>query len=264
MSVVWFNGALVDGALGLDPADRGLTLGDGVFETIAVHDDHAVWLGEHILRMKAAALELGIGFDEAQIHSGVTTVLAENKFDTAVLRITLTRGVVMPRALTGLGDAPSLLVTLSAYDPAHPASITLAVASIRRNETAPSSRLKTLSYIDNIAAAREVKGRADDALMLNTAGHVACTTIGNIFLLKDGQLITPNADQGILCGIARARLLPFAKESIVSLADLHEADAVFRTNSLRLVTPVTKVDDHVLGTHSVEDFKNILRKGMTP
>lgn len=265
MSVVWFNGALVDGLLTLDPADRGLTLGDGLFETIAVYNDHAAWLDEHLTRMESAARELGIGFDIVKIHAGVAAVLAENKFDTAVMRITLTRGVVMPRALIGFGTAPSLFITLSAFDPSHPTSITLAVSTIRRNETAPSSRLKTLSYSDNIAAAREVMERADDALMLNTAGHVACTTIGNLFLVKGDLLITPRFDQGILCGIARAKLLRHSHEmqlkpveTLVTLEDVFLADAVFRTNSLRLATPVTMLGDKTLGTRPIHDIKHKL------
>jgi len=265
MSVVWFNGAIVENSLPLDAADRGLTLGDGVFETIAVYNDRAAWLEEHLARMAAAAKELGIGFDELQIRSGIIAALAENKFDVAVMRITLTRGVVMPRALAGFGNAPSLLITLSAFDPTHPTSITLAVSTIRRNETAPSSRLKTLSYIDNIAAAREVTDRADDALMLNSAGHVACTTIGNLFLIKGDRLITPRADQGILRGVTRAKLLSHAgemllkpEETTVSLEDVFLADAVFRTNSLRLATPVTMLEGRTLGTRPIHDIKHKL------
>jgi branched-chain amino acid aminotransferase len=266
MSVVWFNGSFVEGPVPLDPADRGLTLGDGVFETIAVRGGKAIWLDEHVVRMAAAAAELGIGFDDAKLRAGVADVLAKNTFVAAALRITLTRGVVVPRALTGVGRAPSLLISLSAFDlTSQPASIRLAVSSIRQNETAPSSRLKTLSYIDGIAAAREVTARADDALLLNTAGHVACTTIGNLFLLRGDQLITPRRDQGILCGITRAKLLQYAHElelrpveAVVALTDVFAAEAVFRTNSLRLVTSVTLLDGTPLGTRSIENIKHKL------
>ncbi len=258
MSIVWFNGALADGPLALDAADRGLTLGDGIFETIAVHGPRVIWLNEHLSRMANAATELGIGFDLSKIKTGITAVLQHNDWPSASLRITLTRGAVQPRSLTGQGANPSLMISLSQYDGSKDQSVTLATSTIRRNETAPSSRLKTLSYIDNIAAAREVTARADDALMLNTRGHVACTTIGNLFLLKGNQLITPRADQGILCGIARAKLLPEAQEAIVSLDDIFAADAVFRTNSLRLVTPVTKLDDKPLGTRSLDAIKRLI------
>ena len=67
----------------------------------------------------------------------------------------------------------------------------------KQTMAAMSCRLKTLSYIDNIAAAREAWSHGvEDALMLNTEGNVACTTIANLFLLKDGTLVTPARDQG--------------------------------------------------------------------
>jgi branched-chain amino acid aminotransferase len=271
MTITWFNGALVDGPLALNAADRGLTLGDGLFETIAVHGKHAVWLDEHVARMAMAAQELTIDFDEASVRRGVAAVLAKSIFKSGVLRITLTRGVVTPRALTGIGHAPSLLITLAAFEAALHQSLTLAVSSIRRNETAPSCRLKTLSYIDNIAAAREVSARADDALMLNMAGNVACTTIGNIFLVRDNELVTPQSDQGILCGITRATFLNaaseiglLAREAIVTVADVLAADAVFRCNSLRLVSAVTKLDDKPLGTRSLAELLNLITKRTAP
>ncbi len=267
MTITWFNGALMDGPLALNAADRGLTLGDGLFETIAVHGKHAVWLDEHVARIALAAQELGVDFDEASVRRGVAAVLAKSIFKSGVLRITLTRGVVAPRALTGIGHAPSLLITLAAFEATLQQSLTLAVSSIRRNETAPSCRLKTLSYIDNVAAAREVTARADDALMLNMAGNVACTTIGNIFLVRDNELITPQSDQGILCGITRARFLKaateigmLAREAIVTVADILSADAVFRCNSLRLVSAITKLDDKPLGNRSLIELQNLIMK----
>ena len=264
MSIVWFNGVIVEGPLAVDAADRGLTLGDGIFETLAVNGSHVVWLDEHMARMAEAARELGIVFDETKVRTGVAAVLQSQRFASASLRVTLTRGVVEPRSLNGDGVSPNLMITLSQFDASFVQSITLATSSIRRNETAPTSRLKTLSYIDNIVAAREVAGRADDALMLNTKGYVACTTIGNLFLLKNGQLLTPRADQGILCGIARAKLLPQAHEVILSVADVFAADAVFRTNSLRLVTPVTKLDDKPLGMCSLDDIKRLILERTKP
>jgi branched-chain amino acid aminotransferase len=264
MSIIWFNGELVENQINIDPVDRGLTLGDGLFETILVHGKKVIWLNEHVQRMKLAARELGIGFDSALLHSGVAAVLENISFAKSVLRITLTRGVVNPRALTGLGASPNLLITLSEFSGATPSSITLATSSIRRNETSPSCRMKTLSYIDNVAAAREVTARADDALMLNTAGHVACTTIGNLFLLKGDELITPRGDQGILAGITRSKLLIRAREAIVTTEDLFTADAVFRTNSLRLVTQVSKVDDKHLNMHSLDVIQNFITERITP
>ena len=170
------------------------------------------------------------------------------------------------RGLASACVAPSLLVTLDALNPSGlPQSASLKVASIRRNEHAPSSRLKTLSYIDGIAAAREVAGEADDALMLNTAGHVASTTIANIFMLRGNELITPGLDQGILPGITRRKLLDSARkisltpvERAVRLEEIFDADSVFTCNSLRFARPVARLDGRPLGTRLIEDVMKVL------
>ena len=267
MSVVWFNGEFPYETLPLDPADRGLMLGDGLFETIAVSGGQAIWLDEHIARLLASAAALGISADEADLRVSIAKVLKRSSASHEVLRVTLTRGVTQ-RGLAADAHHSSLLISLLPFDPARqPMSLTLATSMIRRNETAPSSRHKTLSYIDNVAAAREVKGKADDALMLNSSSHVACSTVGNIFILKDHALVTPRDDQGILLGITRRKILEHAafeaRQDAVTVDELYAADAVFLTNSLRLVTPITKLDDRALGTASVQHIKDYL-KGLPP
>jgi branched-chain amino acid aminotransferase len=261
LSVAWFNGKFADAMIALDARDRGFLLGDGVFETIAVRGHRPIWLSEHLARMETAAMELGITFDAEFIEAGVGAVLERSQAGFEALRVTLSRGATQ-RGLAGECIAPSLLITLDAVNESgSPASVSLKVSKVRRNEHAPSSRLKTLSYIDAIAAAREVAGEADDALMLNTAGRVASTTIANIFLLRGNELITPGLDQGILPGIARRKLLGGARkfsmtpvERAVMLEEIFAADAVFICNSLRLARPVVKLDGRVLGTRLIEDM----------
>jgi branched-chain amino acid aminotransferase len=265
MRVSWFNGALIEGAIGVDPADRGLTHGDGVFETILVRKGQPIWFAEHLLRLREAAIELGVACDLVIIRDAVLAILQKSNSESEVLRITLTRGVVIARSLSGEGIAPSLLVTLAPFVAMEISAFTLVTSSIRRNETSPASRMKTLSYIDNILAAREVAALADDALMLNTQAHVACTTIGNLFLLTGNQLITPQLDQGVLPGVTRAKILHLASElrlqaveAVVQPEDLLSADAVFCCNSLRLVTAVTKVDNRDVGQRSLVELKKLI------
>ena len=262
MSVVWFNGEFIADTLPLNPADRGLMLGDGLFETMAVIGGTAIWLKEHVARMVGGAAELGIDFDEKLVCGAVQAVLKRSDAPSEVMRVTLTRGVTK-RGLAADSGSSSAMISLLPFDASKlPLYVTLATSSIRRNETSFSSRFKTLSYIDNVAAAREVRGKADDALMLNTSGHVACSTVGNVFCLRSDELITPQDDQGILAGITRQKLIDNAnlkvRKAIIKLDDLYSA-AVFLTNSLRLVTPVTKLDDRALGTRSVQHIKDYLK-----
>lgn len=261
---VWCNGNFVD-QLSLDPAERGLMLGDGIFETIAVREGKAIWLEEHLARLQSAAGELGLHHDIKIIRAAIDSLLAESHSLNAVLRLTLTRGPTR-RGLAAEGERPSLVISLNPFDTtALPNASRLATSVIRRNATSPASRLKTLSYIDAIAAAREVSPHADDALMLNTDGHVASTTVANIFLLKAEKLITPSGDQAILQGITRGKLvlggsiLGLSVESrIIKPTELPSADAIFLTNSLRLAVPVTSIDGIACGNRSIDFIQAFL------
>jgi branched-chain amino acid aminotransferase len=268
MSIVWFNGKLIDGSLPLDPRDRGFLLGDGVFETIAVLNRAALWLAEHLARMQQAAAELGIAWEEAAIKSALNAVLARSTGAFEVLRISLTRGAAT-RGLAADGEEPSLLATLTPMPKESLfRSVRLANVNIRRNEFAPSSRLKTLSYVDGVAAARAaVNLGADDALMRNTSGHVACSTIANLFLMSGSELITPSREQGILPGIMRGAMLICAPalgftpvERPVLPEELLGADAVFLTNSLRFVRIVESLDGSRLRQRPLEPFIQALCK----
>ena len=257
MSAVWFNGSFVEGNLPLDAYDRGFLLGDGIFETVAVINHKALWLDDHVQRMARTATELGLPFDAEGLFAGLTEVLKKSATQCEALRITLSRGKT-ERGLAGDGASPSLLITLDVFATQNLFQLCrLKVSQVRRNEFAPSSRLKTLSYIDGIAAAREVAAEADDALMLNTSDHVASSTVANLFVLHGDALITPSLDQGVLPGITRRILLDKKLgfkpvERTVALEDLVRADAVFLCNSLRFIRPVTTLNGEPLGKGSLD------------
>jgi branched-chain amino acid aminotransferase len=259
MSRVWFNGALVDGPISLDPRDRGFNLGDGLFETMLVVNAVPLWANMHLARMESAAQELGLAFDRQTVDSAIAAVLGDATPNHRVLRVTLSRGAGA-RGLGGSGASPSLVITCDPFDAAlmfQPA--TLLTSTVRRSTASPAARMKTLSYIDNVVAAREANARAmDDALMLNTEGHVACSTIANIFMMKGRRIVTPSRDQGILTGVMRQALLASAQhlgfeteERAVRPSELPGADAVFLTNSLRFIRPVKSLDQHPLASAEV-------------
>ena len=247
---------MIAGNLPLQPTDRGFLLGDGIFETLLVGNRTALWREPHLARMENSARELGLPFDSTKINTIIDQLLTRAPPENQVLRVTLSRGTTT-RGLAGDGTEPTLLVSLDPFATGllfQP--VRLATCPVRRNQFAPSSRLKTLSCIDAIAAARHAAAQgADDALMLNTNGNIASSTIANIFLLKDDQLITPALDQAILPGIIRSVLLASPNfrmiERIVKPSELATADAVFLTNSLRLIRPVIALDNIPLGTRSL-------------
>ena len=239
--------------------DRGLLLGDGLFETLLAVDGDAPWLSAHLDRMAAGCEILNLPFDRDEAERLVREAApAEGRF---AVRLTLTagsggRGLDRPAAPVVrlfATAAPSVAIATSA---------TLIVARTRRNEGSPVSRLKTLSYLDNVLARAEAKSAgADEAVMLNNRGEVACAGAANLFWISGGRLFTPRLDCGALAGITRARLLALetVEEIAVGVAALETADAIFLTNSLIGVRPVSRLGDRAFEAHPlVERLRELL------
>ncbi|WP_018263038.1 aminotransferase class IV [Methylobacterium sp. WSM2598] len=247
----WLDGALVEGpTLPLDPADRGLTLGDGVFDTALVRDGRVIFEAAHVARLVASAAALGFPLDPAAVTAGMHAMAAGR--ERAALRTTATRGSG-PRGLRPPpAPRPRLLVTAAPLaDPGTAfAPLALRTTGIRRNDTSPTSRHKTLGYLDAVLAAEEAaRAGADEALFLNTRGRVACAGTGSLFALIGGALVTPPLADGVLAGIVRGWILArapdlgiAAQERSLRPEDLAGAEALFVTNSLRLIAPVRALD----------------------
>jgi len=139
--------------------------------------------------------------------------------------------------------------------PSGPAS--LVIVSVRRNESSATSRLKTLSYLDNVLARREARGLgADEAVMLNVAGEVVCAAAANLFWISEGRLCTPALECGVLDGIARGQILQLARAMEVTVCEvragapaLARAEAIFLTNSLIGVRAVSRLEDREWSAH---------------
>jgi branched-chain amino acid aminotransferase len=262
--MLWRDGQVLEGTKAvLDHADRGLTLGDGLFDTALAIGGRIAFEAEHLDRFVAAADALGIPVDAGTVR-GAMRDLAERGPRLAI-RTTLTRGAG-PRGLRPPDRArPTLFATASPSGrPLAFAPLRLWPTAIARNDTSPAARLKTLGYLDAVIAAGEAtQAGFDEALFCNTRGRIACAGTGNVVCVmpalpppsagggKGGwRLLTPPLSDGILPGIVRARLLALApacglavEERSLTRDDLRAAEAVFVTNSLRLLAPVTAVGE---------------------
>jgi branched-subunit amino acid aminotransferase/4-amino-4-deoxychorismate lyase len=239
--------------------DRGLLLGDGLFETILADHGRLDAFDAHAGRLVrgCAVLELPAP-DIAQLHAAALAALAESGLAAtrAAVRLTWTagsggRGLERPPA-----PAPRLIAQASpAPAPAGPAA--LVTAEIRRNATSPASRLKTLAYLDNVLARRAaVIAGADEALMLNTQGEIAGGAASNFFWIAGARLFTPALACGVLDGVMRGRMLRAAAalgvEAVEARAGadvLLGAEAAFLTNSLIGLRAVSAIDGRALGAH---------------
>ncbi|MGH6800744.1 MAG: aminotransferase class IV [Methylocella sp.] len=250
MMRVWQNGRIIapeDAHVSL--ADRGLLLGDGLFETMAVRNARVLDLDAHLERL---ACGLGVlGFAQAvdlhKLRSAIAHYIAAEEASSAVLRVTLTRGVG-PRGLAPLeAPRPAIFMTLSPMPAVRKAPLSLHIATAtRRNEHSPISRIKALPYLDNMLALAEARAHgADEAVLLNTRGTIACASVANVFAIREGRLETPPVCDGALPGTMRALVLCLAKraglvavENSLHVKDLSEADEVILTNSISRVMEV--------------------------
>lgn len=222
--------------------DRGLTLGDGLFETLLALDGLLQHVDAHLARLQAGCAELGLPAPAPErAMAAMLQALAQARLEhgRAAVRLSWTAG----RGGRGLerpaNSSPSLFAT-AAPAPLWTGPARLVLSSVRRNEGSPVSRLKTLSYLDNILARREaLASGADEALMLNNAGYLAGAAAANLFWRDGDVLCTPALECGALAGTMRSRVIAQAlsagrkvREGRFTPDDLRGAPSLFLTNAL--------------------------------
>jgi branched-chain amino acid aminotransferase len=244
----WLNGGLVLAQQArIDPADRGFTLGDGVFETVAVRRGQALYLGRHLDRMQRGAALLGFSspWAAATVERGAADVIRATGQSSGSLRLTLTRGPAERGLAPPVAPNCTLLMTWSEAV-ARPAAVRAVISRItRRNEMSPLAGIKSLNYLDSLFALQEAAASgAQDAVLLNTLGWVASGTAANVIVWRGGRLLTPPLSDGVLPGIARGLLIERAEVTEVSLTpgELHTAEAVVLTSSL-WIRQIERLDD---------------------
>jgi branched-chain amino acid aminotransferase len=247
MTRIWQNGRiLMPEEAHVSIADRGLLLGDGLFETMTVHNGRVFDLDAHLERLTSGLGVLGFvrAVDLPKLRSGIARYIAAEEAACAVLRVTVTRGAG-PRGLAPPeAPRPTIFMTLSPMPAVRKTPLSLHIATgTRRNEHSALSRVKALPYLDNLLALSEARAHgADEALLLNTRGTIACATVANVFVIRAGRLETPPVSDGALPGTMRALVLSLATqaglapvETSLHVKDLAEADEVLLTNSISRV-----------------------------
>lgn len=236
------------GTPALPPDDRGLALGDGAFETIAVRGGRPLRLPAHLDRLAEALAILAIAPAPAReaTAAAVTAVIDANALAEGVVRLMVTRGAA-PRGLAPPPECrPNVVATAGAGLPSGAPVHAVVATRVRRNEHSPLSGVKSLSYADNVLARMEAAAAgADDAVLLNTAGRVAEATAANVFAVRRGRVLTPPLADGCLPGVARRVLLAAlpAVEHPLTPDDLRTAEEVFLTASTG-ARPVLSLDGH--------------------
>ncbi len=235
--------------------DRGFTLADGIFDTLLVIDGQPLLTEAHLTRLQdhARQVRIPLALSVADLRKAALTLIQKNGYTKGryALRTTLTRGPAPRGLLPPEPPTPTLLMTIQpapAPDTIPPIHAFTA-GSTRRNEHSPLSRIKSLQYGDNLLALMEARDKGgNEAVLLNTAGHAACATAGNIFIREGGKLITPPLKDGVLNGIVRETLLrqTETREESLTVKRIQQAEAIYITSSLSGVRGLSSFDGRAL------------------
>ncbi|MDO8726277.1 MAG: branched-chain-amino-acid transaminase [Candidatus Methanoperedens sp.] len=266
--------------------DHGFLYGDGVFEGIRAYNGRVFRLDGHLDRMydSAKAIDLKVPLSKEDMKKAIIETLKRNGLKDAYIRPIVTRGDgdlgLDPRKC----PVPNVFIITqewgAMYGDLYEKGLTAVTVGIRRNapEALPPN-IKSLNYLNNILAKIEanVKG-GDEAIMFDVHGNVSEGSGDNIFVVKNGKIITPPTLNN-LRGITRAAAIELAikdripvSEINMGLFDIYTADEVFVTGTAAEIAPVTKVDGRIIGDGKpgqitmklMEEFKELTRKEGTP
>jgi branched-chain amino acid aminotransferase len=239
--------------------DHGLTVGDGIFETLKTINGKAVLLERHLARLQRSAQLLDLlipSLDEIRI--AISQLLAQEEIVKSAIgriRITLTSG---PGELGSIRSNGWTLIVVWSESKPWPDSAEVVISDIVRNERSPLAGAKTISYAENVLAlSRAKKLVASEAILLNLAGNVCEGTGSNVFIVKNKVVLTPPVIDGLLPGITRNAVIESIPKQIrfselsFTAEDLLNADEVFLTSTTRNIQPVTKINDKTFPIGSV-------------
>jgi branched-chain amino acid aminotransferase len=251
---VWVNGERVDPAApSITALDHGLTVGDGVFETCKVVDGVPFALQRHARRLDRSLAGLGLpAADHSVIEAGIKAVLAGEPIAYGRLRYSVTGGA---GPLGSDRDAsPLTYIVTAASQPPNPDTGKLVVVPWTRNERGATAGLKTTSYAENVVALAFAKEHGGvEALFANTLGDLCECTGSNVFVVVDGEILTPDLASGPLAGITRELVIEWCREEGLTvraeplpMTILGQAQEVFITSSTKDVLAVHAIDDQAV------------------
>jgi len=242
--------------------DHGILYGDGVFEGIRIYNGKVFRLREHIVRLyqSAKAILLDIPLSMEEMENAVLETVKTNQKHNGYIRLVITRGEgalgidpTQCKRATVIIIADDIQLYPGGY---YEKGIEIVTASSRRLASdGLDPRVKSLNYLNNIMAKIEARQAGClEAVMLNREGFVAECTGDNLFVVKDGKLLTPAPYYGALDGITMKTVIEIAEslgietsETALTRYDLYNADECFMTGTGAEIIPVIRIDGRVIG-----------------
>lgn len=258
----------VNGCTGatINVADRGLAFGDGVFETLLLFRGHLPYLTLHLDRMTDGLARLQINANRENIESLLNQFLSlasKQALQDGIIKLVVTRGEGRGYAARRAAR-PTIVISLypALVEKKHCQSEGVAINTCQyRLSYQPALRgIKHLNRLDNVMAAMEAQSNdCAEGLVLDDQDNVAEAISRNVFIVKGGDLLTPDLQRGGINGVMRRLILetlaPGLKLSVIetrlNLQQVLSADEVFLCNSITGLWPVVSIDDNSLSVGSV-------------
>ena len=261
---IWFDGKFVDECdAKVSVFDHGLLYGDGCFEGIRVYNGRIFKLASHLRRLYASAesIHLKIPYTMEEIEEATREGVRINNIVNGYIRPVVTRG----KGTLGINPAqcprPGVFIicaNIQLYPPeAYEKGLKVITSTRPRvDREALNPAIKSLNYLNNILAKIEAAhAGCHEAVMLNHDGYVAECTGDNIFFVKDGKVVTPILEAGLLAGITRAFAIEICQaldipieERLFTLDELKGANEIFLTGTAAEIVSVTEFDGVPVGS----------------
>jgi len=272
-SACWMNGEIIPAEKAVVSVfDHGLLYGDGVFEGIRYYNGKAFRLGEHLQRLQdsATVLSLNIPYTQAVLIKAVDDLIAKSGNKDGYIRLVVTRGVGSLGVDPANCHEPTVVLMASALSivplEKRRQGLNVMIAGSRRMPVdVLDPRVKSLNYLNNVMAKMQANAAGmDEAIMLNAQGNIAEGSADNVFLVKNGNLLTADVSSGALEGITRNIVIQLARDNGITVSesrltpyDLYTADECFLTGTGAELLPVVEVDGRKMKTCPGEMFKLI-------
>ena len=268
------NGRLVHrDEAGVSPFDSVVQGGDAVWEGLRVYNGRIAALDAHLQRLQDSAKTLAFAAvpTSDEIRDAIFRTLAANGMrDGSHIRLTLTRGEKITSGMNPrLNQSGCTLIVLAEWKPSvySDNGIRVITAATRRNTAqCLDSKIHHNNLLNNILASIEANvANVDSAIMLDIHGFVSETNDTNLFVVKNGVVITPHADS-CLPGLTRRMILDIchendipAVERNISLTEVYTANEVFTSGTMGELTPVLEADGRQIGAGAVGEMTKKLQ-----
>ena len=275
---VYVNGVITPADQAVVPVyDHGFLYGEGVYETLRTYTKVPFLYDRHQSRLRASAsrIHLDVPFTDDQLAAWIDqTVTAAGELNEAYIRILFTRGVGELNYDPRSTPTPTTVIIVKPLEqpPARvfDNGINIGLVDILRNHPGSVSPLiKANNLLNNALAMQDANRRGgEEGLMCNYRGELSECSQANFFMIRNGVVLTPPSDAGLLEGITRAFIFEVGeaagievREDVLYPKDLATADEAFITSTTRELSPVTSIDGKPVGSGTVGAITRTLLDG---